>query len=405
MHSNWKKVILNAPFFVMTLFAILHMAEYVRFEIAGEVVTLSAINKMASMIYLGMIYLWALFVNRKWWIRIVAIVMGALSVCGILISLNDFGHTINDLLCAGDAVLTLLYVFENAQYLMRLVKKYDKYLTVAIWSFVAFSVILFVFFPSRQHQWGEGTFFFGHKYASVLCLEIILIGLKLMNRPKKSWIYWCILFVCYYLCFWTGARVYMLAGLGQIYGLLYVFRCNNKDFIIKCVIVTLAVLLFYSTSSASQKVENIQADWDSSMPAESKIDSLGQGRLTFWKKGIACYQDLPVSNKLLGSGNRYLYSHIVLWEGFEIHTHNDYLNILHFNGAIGLFIYLSIFVAYAAMYWKRNRLPVVLLIGFWGTWFVLAALNGYAHYTANMMSVPYLGVLACWEKSSGHSAG
>lgn len=122
MHSNWKKVRLNAPFFIMVLFAILHMAEYVRFEIAGEVVTLSAINKMASMLYLGMIYLWALFVNRKWWIRIVAIVMGALSVCGILISLNDFGHTINDLLCAGDAVLTLLYVFENAQYLMALVK-------------------------------------------------------------------------------------------------------------------------------------------------------------------------------------------------------------------------------------------------------------------------------------------
>lgn len=406
-----RRMTLNMPLYIMTVFTMIHLGIFIEFDLGGKIVNLSFVNQIVSFLYLAIMYFWAIFVNKKTYVKVLAVIMGALSACGILISLNDFGKSVNDLLFAGTSVLTIFFVFDNAEYLLGRIKVRDKYLTVAIWSFVVFSVFLFVFFPNYQTQWGKGVYFYGHRYASVCGLAIMLIGLKLTNRPKHAAIYWLLLFVFYYLCFWTGARVYMISNLGQVYALLFVFRRSNKDFILKCVAVTLAALLAFMTSSAVEKIGNIINSTNDAIAQKEEaeiavdetyewVNSISNGRWEIWDNCIHSYKVLPVFNKLVGSGNKYIYENNILPYNHSVYAHTDFLNILHFNGLIGLIVYLAAYIGYVAWYWRTKKLSLILLIGFWGVWFVLALLNGYGNYTANMMSLPYLSVMALWEKEN-----
>ena len=397
--ENAKQVILQLPFFIMIFFGVIHLGVLVQFNIGGKTMNLGFVNQIVSLLYLCLMYLWALFVNQKRWIRFAAFAMGMLSVICLGISLSDMGKSFNDALCTGSAILTLLYVFENARFLREKIEKYDRLLTWGIWVFVAFSVILFAFFLVKETAWGEGTYLFGHRYASVCGLMTILIALKLLNRPQRAAIYWGLLLLSFAICFWTGARIYVLSGLGTMYAVLYTF--NNKDikrFLIKCVAVTLATFLLFFTSSTVTKVVNIAEDTTQKLQTEAYqqadenyvwVNAMSNGRPNMWKNCWNSYMELPLKNKLLGSGNKYIYDH-----NNNLNAHTDYLNILHYHGIVGWAIYMFLFVGYVAAYWKKNQLPAILLIGFWGIWFVLAALNGYMSYTANMMSVPYLAVIA-----------
>ena len=406
-----KTWILNFPFWIMMFFTIFHLGVYVRFYIGERQVSFSWVNQVASLGYVCAVYLWALWINQKNYIKIVSILMGILSFCGIVLSLNGSRGSVNDVLFAGTAVLTIFYVFENAQYLSELVKKLDAVLAVAIWMFVGFTVVLFVFFPDYQTQWGAGTFLFGHRFASVCSLAIMLIGLKLTNSPKHKAVYWAMMIVYYYLCFWTGARIYMISNLGQLYAMLFVFRKNNKDFIIKCIAVTLVAVMAFFTTSASAKFENIIEITNNSLEEKAEQNELvdesyewsnaiSNGRVSIWTNCIETYANLPLGNKLIGSGNSYVYT--VTVQGAYAHT--DFLNILFFNGLIGLLVYLVVFLGYVGYYWHSNKLPIIVLIGFWGIWFVLALLNGYGNYTADMMSLPYMSVLALWDKNNQKTA-
>jgi len=401
MHIKTTKPVqmwlMNMPFFIMLFFGIAHLMVYVQLDVLGKHLSFSFVNQIASMAYLASVYLWALLASKKRFVQISALFMGALSVCCILVSLGNMGNSINDALCTGNAVLTVLYVFENAQYLLELIKKHDKLLTGSIWGFVVFSIILFLFFQNRQTQWGEGTYFFGHRYASVCGMAMILIALKLLNRPKNAVVYWIFLLLSYGICFWTGARVYVLSGLGTFYAVLFTFRKNNRDFIIKCIAVTLvAVFLFFSSSTVTKNLNTVQSlNISTSTNADTVINSLSNGRPFMWNNCVESYKDLPLLNKLIGSGNKYIYDHNI-----GLHSHMDYLNILHFHGLVGFFAYLYVFIGYVGRFWHKNHLPVILLIGFWGIWFIIAFLNGYVSYSANMMTVPYLAVMANWEKGN-----
>jgi len=393
-----KQFILKTPLYIMVFFSMIHLGPLVQINLGRYSFDLSFLNQAFSLMYLAVLYGWALFVNQKSWIKLVSLVMGCLSLISIITSLQDMGYSFNDCLCTGSAILTLLYVFENAPYLLKLVKKHDKLITVGIWFFVGFSIILFTFFTIRITSWGEGTYFFGHRYASVCGLMMILIALKLLNRSKSAWIYWGLLLACYAICFWTGARVYILSGLATMYAILFTFKKGNKDFIFKCVAITLvAVFLFFSSSTATKNT-NIVEDTTQKLATEAYqemdeqyvwVNALSNGRLNMWENCLDSYLDLSVLHKLFGGGNKYMYDH-----NNGLNSHMDYLNILHYHGVIGMVIYLLLFFGYVFLYWKRNNLSSILLIGFWSVWFILAFLNGYMSYTANMMSVPYFAVLA-----------
>lgn len=402
--ENVENSILQVPFFIMIFFSVIHLSVWIQLDIGGRAINLGFINQVASVLYLGVLYLWALFINHKRWIQLTALGMGCLSAICIAVSLADFGNSANDALCTGSAILTLLYVFENTQYLLKLVKKYDKLLSIGIWMYVIVSFVLFIFFPQKQTQWGEGTYFFGHRYASTCGLVMIIISLKLMNRPKHTYIYWTLLLASYAICYWTGARVYMLSGLGTMYAILFTFEKDTKKFIIQCVAVTLAtVLLFFVSSGVTKYVdiaENtavfLQEKEDAGETVNESyywVNGLSHGRPEMWERCWTSYEKLPLVNKLIGSGNKYIYDH-----NKGVNSHTDYLNILHYHGLIGLSVYLFFFIGYVVHYWRKKNLHMILLIGFWGIWFVLALLNGYMNYTANMMSVPYIAAMAAWRK-------
>lgn len=389
--SVMRTIILNAPFFVMLFFGIAHLMVYIQLNIGGRTINLSFVNQVASFLYIAVVYLWAMFVNNKRWIRITALGMGCLSLICIAISSQDFGKSINDALCTGVSILTILYVFENAQYLLKQIRKFEMHITIAIWAFVVFSVILFTFFSVKQTTWGEGIYFFGHRYASVCGLTMILVSLKLLTRPKSTAVYWLLLFLSYAICFWTGARVYILSGLGTLYAVIYVFSKGNKDFFFKCTAVTLATFILFFSSSTVTKNTNIaqKLGEKSERDAYGVINAMSNGRPEMWIRCWKSYKALPALNKLVGSGNKYIYDY-----NDGLNSHMDYLNILHYHGMIGLAAYLLMFICYGARFWIKRNLPGILLVGFWGVWFVLAFLNGYMSYTANMMSVPYIAVMA-----------
>lgn len=410
---DFKNIIKKLPFLMMPIFCIIHMGMYVNFTIGDKVMSLSFVNAVYSSLYIAALYLWAFFANEKNLTRIAAAVMAALSCICFFISYPDLGVSFNDILSTGAAVLSLIYVMENAIYLVEIIREYDKYITITIWAFIVFSVILFLFFSSQVTSWGyenyfggilsgakSEKYFFGHKYASVCSHVMILIWLKLSSKPAKPIIYWGVMMLCYLVCFWTGARVYTLANLGILYGAIYCFRKSNMDFLIKCTAVTLVATVVFFISSMSQKneiiikviemeIENAQETPD----AMVWINGLGNGRVSMWSNSIKSYMELPLQNKLFGSGNKYMYDN-----NNHLSSHTDFINILHFHGIIGFAIYLLVFIGGTIYFWQKNKLPIILFICFIGVWFFLAVLNGYASYTANMMSLPYILPMAILAK-------
>lgn len=395
-----RKIACFFPYVILLCFPVVHLGVYFQFNFLGKTVSLSFLNTIVSILYILSMYIWALMVNPNRRIKLLALLMGILSVTCLIISLDNFGPSVNDALFTGAAVLTLVFVFENAEILLELVKRTDKQLTISIWCFLLTCLILLIFFPQRYTQWGEGVFLFGHRLASVCGMVLVLIGLKLINRPKSSFPYIAILFIIYFLCFWTGARIYAIGNLGIIYAVIYTLSKNNKDFVVKCIFVTIISLIIFSNSSSYMKSETIMTKI-SPLSEENNdflwglFNAISNGRVWIWTNCIDSYIDLPSINKLVGSGNHYLYEH-----NRGLSGHSDFTNILHFHGIIGLMIYLRMFIVYPLQYWKKKQLPIILLIGFLGVWFVLALLNGYASYSANMMSLPYFCVMAAHRNNT-----
>lgn len=415
--KNFKELIRDLPFYIMVFFSVIHLGVLVQLDIGGKNVNLGFVNQLVSLLYAVAVYLWALFDNKKRWITMTAVGMATLTVICAIVSVKNFGPSANDLLCTGTAILSLLYVFENAQYLLKLVKKNDKLITAGIWLFVGISALLFTCFRVQIDQWGEGTYLFGHRYASVCGSIMIVITLKLLNRPKHAWMYWILLLTAYVLCFITGARVYVLSGLGTLCAVTYTFSKGWKEFILKCMGLTLATIFLFFGSSIAQKTANTVRNIDffgSSMSAANEegeeitsadssanrkilymsvANAVSNGRPYMWNNCWQSYKTLPAVNKLVGSGNRYIYDH-----NDGLHAHMDFLNILHYHGLLGLAVYVLVFIGYIVIYWKKWDLPVILLIGIWGIWLVLSFLNGYMSYTANMMTIPYIAVMASDKK-------
>ena len=124
-----KKIILKIPFFIMIFFSVIHLGKFIQWEMNGKTFDLSSLNQITSILYIITIYLWALLVNEKRWIQWVALGTGMMSVVCIGVSAADFGGSINDTLCTGSAILTLLFALENAECLLKIIKKQDKILS------------------------------------------------------------------------------------------------------------------------------------------------------------------------------------------------------------------------------------------------------------------------------------
>ena len=98
-----SQAIMQLPFLIMVFFAPIHLGVLVQLNIGGFKFDLGFINQAASLLYLAVLYLWALFVNKKRWIQAAALGMGCLSTICLAVSLLDFGPSANDPLCTGSA--------------------------------------------------------------------------------------------------------------------------------------------------------------------------------------------------------------------------------------------------------------------------------------------------------------
>ena len=223
----------------------------------------------------------------------------------------------------------------------------------------------------RQYGMFDGF----HTAAHSMLLFSYFYAFFLAYRTKMNLFFQYFVHLLFMASFYTLVNTYVRSGLMVffLFWIMYVFKMSKRYFII------LMIIMIGFGVWQSSRIQSVfwKADtWD----RERNLETASSGRTILWAHNLKLFLRIPLYKKLLGNGIGSESVYVIGKEDQVWSSHNDYISILMTLGAIGLCLFVSIYVLliWEIYYYAANPLfKIITLFSIFASLATSMVTNGY----------------------------
>lgn len=275
------------------------------------------------------------------------------------------------------------YCEEKAKYILRIIQ---------IWSIVVF---ISIFMPSSYEN---GAFYSltGDVFRSATSALFILSLITIIVRYQRKYIIYTILPL--YTIFSGGSRTYLALGIIIFLIIYYMIVPSKKIFKLSLIPILFILFIIIINSSIMDKI-NMTTTLSDTDYYQDILVKFTSSRSLFWEADLKAYLNSNLIGKLFGLGFNFVYDINYIAVNSKIYAHNDYINILLNFGALGLIIYIYLYIKMIKKILNNKNLSAFMIGILIFIWFFNAFFNMFYTYTCAIASYPFLllGINKCWK--------
>ncbi len=258
------------------------------------------------------------------------------------------------------------------------------YAVVLVWTLL---VGISIFVPHCYYTKEGGNVYFGSFCQSVFRLgpaavfiQVLALMLQMFFGKKGAVVFHLIPMYCYLM---GSSRTYLVVGLCLFVIAWYLFCAQKTVFWCTIIPLMVAVVALVMVSAMGDK---IAYTLDESHYGDFWF-RITSSRSLLWEKDMTAYAEMPLLNQLIGCGLEFTIQVSGVW------GHNDFIEVICSFGVLGLLQYLYSVKHLFRNSYKGRRIPFVIKLCVFMTWFFNAFFNMHYVYFCAMLCYPLLLVV------------
>lgn len=351
-------------------------------------------NVNKAIVFLVLICLFLSFFKMRfhpaYWLSLLAL-MG-LTGYDYLISSGEYA-TSNDPIYLLFWFLLMMVFTEGSQEIEAFIESHVSLIrwVMGIWTLL---VGVSIFMPSSYGSaWGDGTYFGSiphsiFRLAPCACLIQVFLLIMLGFDRQRKYLYLICQFVPLYCGFMGGSRTYFAVIALYFLLFLYLYADSKEQFHSYLFIALFMGAIAFGFSGIGSKVAATQYTDSSYFDFWGTVTN---GRSDIWASDLEYYFNTDVVSALFGSGYDKVYElSLASRLGAAVYAHNDFLNVLVVNGALGFALYVVPVIALLRRYRIDEGASLSLALVVVAIWVGNAMFNMNYTYTCAAIALVFL---------------